>query len=512
MSGWRWLRTCRERAEDHLALPPQMVCRLARRGGLAHPGPGVRFKKREPHGPILTRRLRWVSSTLRARSAPALALQLRQLHAAIQWDAIKRPPPGAPPPPPPPAGSAAATDAVLAAEAAAAAGVPPPESPNWQGAAVRGRRPARVRVGYEYLVGVPARPMGGGHGHHHHPLRGQGRGQDEPTIGSLVTSESGAVWEWKRGGGQLPGGLQCCSYPATEPLSSLSQPTKQPPRPPAFSWIHERLLPLWLVKGYEEAVRKKEVEIFAGIADAEAEDLEYEALVADDAASKAATKASKAAARAERAGEAAAKAVKAAADAKAKAAAAAEEEAAAAGGGGGDAEMADAPAEPEPAAEAPAAEAPAAPAADAAAPAGATEPASGEPAAAGADAGQTAPADAPDAAAEEQDAEPEPEPEKTAPTPEDKIATTAASKVAAEAAAAVAQAAADQAQAAATAATLAAAESRARADAAAVALREAESLMSDALGVQVACGNCGQAGDDTSPKDLLWIMCASCSR
>ena len=37
---------------------------------------------------------------------------------------------------------------------------------------------------------------------------------------------------------------------------------------------------------------------------------------------------------------------------------------------GGDAEMADAPAEPEPAAEAPAAEAPAAPAADAAAPAG----------------------------------------------------------------------------------------------------------------------------------------------
>jgi hypothetical protein len=188
VSGWGWLRRGHERADGALVLPPRMARRLARRGGAAPPGPGVRFKKREPHGPILTRRLRWVASTLRAKGVPGLALQLRQLHAAVRWDAIRRPPPGAPPPPPPPAGSAAATDAQIAAEAAAAAGVPAPDAPQWQGAAVRGKRGARLpRGGFEYLVGLPAKEAPGGHGHHH--PRGARSSHEEPTVGSLLTSE-----------------------------------------------------------------------------------------------------------------------------------------------------------------------------------------------------------------------------------------------------------------------------------------------------------------------------------
>lgn len=108
-------------APSALSPPQGLVRQLARRGGLSAAGDGVRWRGDRRH--TLAPRLRWIAAAQRASSGAQLALLLRQLESALDWDGCRRPGSG------------------LGA---------------WAEAVVRGKRRAPLGVpGHELLVGIP---------------------------------------------------------------------------------------------------------------------------------------------------------------------------------------------------------------------------------------------------------------------------------------------------------------------------------------------------------------------
>ena len=89
-TGFVWWRSLAQRSTGVAMLPRNMVRRLARKGGLASPGQGVRWKSGKPL-PQLSPRLRWITAVQRCSSTAQLALQMRVLDNLVNWDALKRP-------------------------------------------------------------------------------------------------------------------------------------------------------------------------------------------------------------------------------------------------------------------------------------------------------------------------------------------------------------------------------------------------------------------------------------
>ena len=85
-----WSRSPAQRSSGLAMLPNDMARRLARKGGLTAPGPGVRWKHGKPL-PQLAKRLRWVTAVERCTSTAQLALQMRVLDSLINWEGLKRP-------------------------------------------------------------------------------------------------------------------------------------------------------------------------------------------------------------------------------------------------------------------------------------------------------------------------------------------------------------------------------------------------------------------------------------
>jgi hypothetical protein len=85
-----WWRTLAQRSVGIAMLPRDMTRRLARKGGRASPGQGVRWKSGKPL-PQLSPRLRWITAVQRCSSTAQLALQMRVLDTLINWEALKRP-------------------------------------------------------------------------------------------------------------------------------------------------------------------------------------------------------------------------------------------------------------------------------------------------------------------------------------------------------------------------------------------------------------------------------------